>query len=189
MSHLFKRSLASLASPAAPPHNHSARLPQPICACRSLETCPHSHTASTHSKNKHGGVGGGENHQRDGVAASSTRPFRRLRQPHGTSGGSPDVPEAHPKPSRRPRAPSASSSCPGNRNSRFKVRGQFNIDMMRSYQTPTDLPHRCRCPAPQLPSPSVHTMPEVGETTLSLHSHRQTCTQQRSVTILVANSG
>ena len=117
------------------------------------------------------------------------RTLRSVRWPHRTSCGLPDVAEAHPDPSCRPRAPPASSSCPGNRNSRFKVRGQFNIDMMRSYQTPTDLPHRCRCPAPQLPSPSVHTMPEVGETTLSLHSHRQTCTQQRSVTILELKSG
>jgi len=99
------------------------------------------------------------------------------------------VPEAHPEPSRRPRAPSASSSCPGNRNSRFKVRGQFNIDMMRSYQTPTDLPHRCRCPAPQLSSPPVHTMSGAGETAFASHSHRQICTQQRSVSILGARSG
>ena len=99
------------------------------------------------------------------------------------------MPEAHPEPSRRPRAPSASSSCPGNRNSRFKVRGQFNIDMMRSYQTPTDLPHRCRCPAPQLSSPPVHTMSGAGETAFASHSHRQICTQQRSVSILGARSG
>ena len=158
---MFTRSLASLASPAAPPPTTppaSYNLFAPAAAFKPVHTATQqAHTA----KNKHGGVGGGENHQRDGVAASSTRPFRRLRQPHGTSGGSPDVPEARPEPSLRPRAPPASSSCPGNRNSRFKVRGQFNIDMMRSYQTPTDLPHRCRCPAPQLSSPPVHTMPNV----------------------------
>ena len=131
MSHLFKRSLASLASPAAPPHNHSARLPQPICACRSLETCPHSHTASTHSKNKHGGVGGGENHQRDGVAASSTRPFRRLLRPHGTSCGSPDVPEAHPEPSRRLRAPLPDPSCPGDQYGQIFIPNDCTFGLFR----------------------------------------------------------
>ena len=110
------------------------------------------------------------------------RTLRSVRWPHRTSCGLPDVAEAHPDPSCRPRAPPASSSCPGNRNSRFKVRGQFNVYIMTSYQTPTYLPHRCRCPTPQLSSPPVHTMSEVGETALSSHSHRQTCPQQRSVT-------
>ena len=117
------------------------------------------------------------------------RTLRSVRWPHRTSCGLPDVAEAHPEPSCRPRAPPPSSSCPGNRNSRFKVRGQFNVYIMTSYQTPTYLPHRCRCPTPQLSSPPVHTMSEVGETALSSHSHRQTCPQQRTVTILGARSG